>query len=84
MVDFNRPRPFLRPAAPEAHPAEPGTGAKLIEASARLDEVLRLVDGALNEYRTGADRGHLRDRLLEIRSALRPTPAVPVVPGRSA
>lgn len=66
---FNRIRPTF-----EVPPAESSTVQRLAELQSRTDAALRLIDG----FAAGRDPD-VRDAVLEIRLALRPS--VPVVPG---
>jgi hypothetical protein len=69
---------FTRKLTPDfiAIPAEASVVQQLAELHSRIDAALRLCDG----FAAGRDPD-VRDAVLEVRVALKPPPAVPVVPG---
>jgi hypothetical protein len=69
---------FNRRISPDfiAVPAEPSVVQRLAELHSRIDAALRLCDG----FAAGRDPD-VRDAVLEVRIALMPPGAVPVVPG---
>jgi len=74
----------LHPPAGEASRA--AAVAALLEERVRVEEAVWQIDAALSAV-VGLERGplvgQLVDGLLAVRSALRPSRSVPVVPGRS-
>ena len=77
MFDGNRPRPFIRPAAPNPVVAEPAA----VERAGRMSDrdIVRFIDARLAACGRH-DATALANALLDVRLLLR----VPVVPGRSA